>query len=61
MRFKVARSTPIGQFIENYEHTSTRKHEFPSNEMLEELLGSSFEAVTRDKIIHITLYLARKS
>lgn len=50
---------PIGQFIENYEHTSTNRYEFPDKEKLDELLKANFNEVSYDKIIHISTYIAR--
>jgi DNA-binding PadR family transcriptional regulator len=50
---------PIGQFIENYEHTATRKQEFPNRESLEGLLRANFYEVISEKIIHVSTFFAR--
>lgn len=49
---------PIGQFIENYEHTSTKRHEFPDKDTLDELIKANFSDMTQDKIVHITTIFA---
>lgn len=50
---------PIGKFIENMEHTATKKFEFPSLEEFETKLTSEFDSFTKYNIIHLTTYIVR--
>jgi DNA-binding PadR family transcriptional regulator len=50
---------PIGKFIENREHTATKKFDFPGLEEFETKLTSEFDSFTKYNIIHLTTYIVR--
>jgi DNA-binding PadR family transcriptional regulator len=50
---------PIGKFIENKEHTATKRFKFPSLEEFETKLISEFDSFTKYNIIHLTSYIVQ--
>ena len=50
---------PIGKFIENKEHTATKRFDFPSLDEFETKLTSEFESFTKYTIIHLTSYIVQ--
>lgn len=50
---------PIGKFIENKEHTSSKKIDFPNLEDFEKKLTTEFDSFTKYNIIHLTSYIVQ--
>ena len=49
----------IGQFVENKEHTATKRFDFPTLSEFEDTLVSNFESFTKYTIIHLTMYVVK--